>query len=99
VSDPNRDRREELRRAVTRDASRFARREASGRTFWRSLSAIGAIGWPIALGAAGGALLGHALDLRLSSSPRWALSLLALGLALGCYAAWKSIERDRGPEP
>jgi ATP synthase protein I len=99
VSEPGPDGREVLRRAVARDAARRARREKSAKSFWRSLSAIGAIGWPIALGAAGGALLGHALDVRLGSSPRWALSLLALGLALGCYAAWRSLDHERGRAP
>ncbi len=84
-------RRVDPRDAVRRDGSRLSRREQGHRTFWRSLGLIGTVGWPIALGAAGGAFAGRQLDRAWHTGIRFTLMLLALGLLLGSIAAWNSI--------
>jgi ATP synthase protein I len=88
--------RADARRSLERDAGRLSRRENSARTFWRSLSMIGTVGWTIALPAAGGALLGHWLDLRFDSGVRFTLMLLTAGVTLGSIAAWRLLARHRG---
>lgn len=86
---------EELETVLKRDLRRHREREPGGRSFWRSLSLIGAVGWSIVLPAAGGALLGHRLDLRWGTGIRWTLVLLVLGVLLGSAAAWRVIQGYR----
>ena len=84
-------RRPDPRAAVRRDSSRLARREQGHRSFWRSLGVLGMVGWPIALGSVGGALLGSWLDSRFESGVRYTLMLMTAGLLVGCLAAWKAV--------
>ena len=79
------------RAAVRRDSSRLARRETGHRSFWRSLGVLGMVGWPIAMGSVGGALLGRYLDTRFATGVRYTLMLLTAGVLLGCFAAWKAV--------
>ena len=69
----------------------MARRETGHRSFWRSLSVIGMVGWPIALGSVGGTLAGRYLDTRLNTGIRFTLMLMMVGVLLGCFAAWRSV--------
>lgn len=88
-------RRGDPERRAREDLERWARREPGGR-FWRSLSVIGSVGWPIVLLSLGGALLGRALDARFGLGVRLTLILLTVGAALGSLAAARSLRgRDR----
>jgi ATP synthase protein I len=86
---------EELRDILRRDLERHAGRERGQRTFWRSLSLIGAVGWSIAVPSVGGALLGHYLDRRWGTGVRFALLLMTVGVLAGSMAAWRIIGRYR----
>lgn len=88
-------RRPDPRRLLARDLSRRARREKGQATFWRSLSTIGMVGWPIAIFAVGGTLLGHVIDAYLDSGLRCTLMLLSAGTFVGCYLAWRAIGGGR----
>lgn len=79
------------RDAIRRDWSRLERRESGQQTFWRSLAVLGTVGWPIALGAAGGSLLGRFLDARFATGIRYTLMLMMAGLLVGSFSAWKSV--------
>lgn len=87
--------RPDMRRSIERDARRHVRREPSAATFWRSLSLLGAVGWSIALPAAGGALLGHYIDGRAGTGVRFTLMLLTGGVLLGGALAWHALGRGR----
>lgn len=93
--------RPDARRSLERDIDRFTRREPPGRSFWHSLSVIGTIGWSIALPAAGGAWLGHRLDLRFDSGVRFTLMLLTAGVMIGSVVAWRAVgsHTQRGDRP
>lgn len=79
------------RAAVRRDGSRLARREQGHRSFWQSLGVLGMVGWPIALGAVGGAVLGRFLDTHLTTGVRYTLMLMTAGVLTGSFAAWKTV--------
>ena len=87
---------DELRGALRKDSARFARREPSARTFWRSLGVLGMVGWPIALASIAGVLLGRWFDSRWQTRPQFTLLFLLIGVAIGCYAAWTSLSRRNG---
>ena len=82
--------RPDARDRTRRDVDRFRRREPGDR-FWRSLSLIGSVGWPIVLLATGGALFGRYVDARLGTGIRFTLMLLTIGTALGCFIAYRTL--------
>jgi ATP synthase protein I len=95
VADTSDGERPDMQRSLERDVRRLARRERSGATFWRSLSVLGTVGWAIALPTAGGAWLGHRIDLRYETGIRFTLMLLVAGLCLGVALAWHVLGRHR----
>jgi ATP synthase protein I len=89
-------RRADLRRSLQRDLQRHGRRDPGHRSFWRSLSVLGTVGWPIVCFAVGGAVAGHWLDRRWQTGVQWALILVTCGTLLGCWIAWHLV---RIPKP
>jgi ATP synthase protein I len=55
----------------------------------RRLAQIGVLGWIIVVPILIGVFTGHWLDQRFNSGLFWTAPLLMLGLALGCWSAWK----------
>ena len=69
--------------------------EAEGqRSFLRSLSLAGALGWLIVVPALLGIALGRWIDGLLDSGIQATAALLALGVALGCRLAWKRMHEE-----
>lgn len=60
----------------------------------RGLGQVGALGWQIVVPALIGLAAGRWLDHRLASGIFWTAPLLILGLCLGCWSAWKWIDRQ-----
>jgi len=79
-----------------REVRRQAERAESARhmSFWQGLALVGAVGWMVSLPAVLGALLGRWIDQVWGTGISWTLSLLALGLALGCVSAWRHARGD-----
>jgi ATP synthase protein I len=80
---------------MRKDMGRFRAREEGHRTFWRSLSVLGGVGWPIVLLTAGGAILGHYLDRQWHTGLHMTLILLFVGVILGSAAAWHLVQGTR----
>jgi ATP synthase protein I len=59
----------------------------------RRLGQIGVLGWIIVVPMLIGVFAGRWLDQKLNSGLFWTGPLLMLGLALGCWSAWKWIKR------
>jgi ATP synthase protein I len=93
--DPSRRVRLDPRAAIRRDSQRLARRDPDLRRFWRYLSVLGMVGWPIALGAVGGIWIGRWLDVRFDSGIRLTLSLMLVGVLIGCTVAWKTVTEKK----
>jgi ATP synthase protein I len=56
----------------------------------------GLIGWSVAVPTLCGVALGFWIDRRFRSSHSWTLSLLILGLFVGCANAWHWISQQDG---
>ena len=81
---------------VGKRAERIKRARKEGdRGFWQSLGVIGSVGWMVILPAVGGGLLGNHIDSKHKGGISWALTLVVVGLAAGCLAAWQHIRRER----
>lgn len=85
------DGKQRLERNLRRDIAQQDRRGDGLGSFWRALSVVGMIGWPIALGTVGGAVLGRRIDVHYGTGVHFTLMLLTVGLGIGCYVAWKAM--------
>jgi ATP synthase protein I len=66
---------------------RWRREDEPG--FARQAAQIGVLGWVIVLPALLGTFAGRWLDRRFDSGVFWTGPLLLLGVALGCWSAWR----------
>lgn len=64
------------------------------RTVWSGLGMMGLIGWSVALPTVIGAGLGLWLDNQYPAGRSWTLMLLVVGLCLGCFNAWRWIDKE-----
>ncbi len=70
-----------------------AERARHGRqmSFWQGLSLVGAVGWMVVVPALIGIFIGRWFDRRFEQGIFWTLSLLLIGLVLGCLSAWRHV--------
>jgi ATP synthase protein I len=61
---------------------------------WFGLGMMGLIGWSVAIPTLLGAALGVWLDRHHPGRFSWALALLAAGLAIGCFNAWRWVVKE-----
>ncbi|QGM45516.1 F0F1 ATP synthase subunit [Methylocystis heyeri] len=61
---------------------------------WYGLGMMGLIGWSVATPTVLGAALGLWLDRRYPSPHSWTLTLLIVGLILGCLSAWRWVAEE-----
>jgi len=64
------------------------------RTVWAGLGTMGLIGWSVAIPTLFGAALGIWLDKLYVGGRSWTLMLLVAGLCLGCFNAWRWVEKE-----
>ena len=88
-------RRPDPRESLRRDLSRYTQREPGDRSFWQSLSVLGAVGWPIVLASVGGALAGRWLHAQWETGSWLTAVLVAVGAAVGTAVAWQLIQPRR----
>ena len=64
------------------------------RTVWFGLGMMGLIGWSIAIPTLLGAALGLWLDKHYPGPHSWTLTLLFIGLFIGCVNAWHWVTKE-----
>lgn len=80
---------------IRRDAERMQRRRhRPGESPLRGLSALGVIGWSVALPTVGGVLLGLWLERVAPVRFSWPLALMLGGLVVGILVAWDWVARQ-----
>lgn len=78
-----------------KQARRIRARREKQNTFWYGLGMFGTIGWSVAIPTLIGVALGLWIDGRWPGRVSWTLTLLFLGLVLGCVNAWYWVKRER----
>jgi ATP synthase protein I len=61
---------------------------------WFGFRMFGLVGWSVVVPTLIGAVLGHWLDERHPGKHSWTLTLLIIGLCLGCLNAWHWVVRE-----
>jgi ATP synthase protein I len=63
-------------------------------TVWFGLGMFGLVGWSVAVPTVVGALIGWWLDRRTEGPVSWTLTLLLIGVAVGCANAWRWLKQE-----
>ena len=71
-------------------------RSGANESIWNWLGMMGLVGWSVALPCVAGIAIGRWIDRRWPSGVSWTLTLLVLGVVVGCYTAWHWIRREGG---
>jgi ATP synthase protein I len=64
------------------------------RTVWLGLGMMGLIGWSVAIPTLAGVALGFWLDKYYPASFSWTLTMLIVGLFIGCLNAWHWVAKE-----
>lgn len=81
------------------ESVRRARRRSSWQnegspTVMRFVGQIGVLGWIIVTPALIGLFVGRWIDSRLNTGIFWSAPLMLVGIALGCWSAWRWMHRQ-----
>jgi len=87
---------EELgKRVGRREVRKIRARKNKDKDVWFGLGMFGLVGWSVAIPTVIGVALGVWIDARWPSRYSWTLTLLILGIGLGCFNAWFWITKER----
>jgi ATP synthase protein I len=85
----------EFSRAVAAKAARKLRAQRnSTQGVWFGLGMMGLVGWSVAIPALAGTAFGIWLDSHHPGNHSWTLTLLIVGLAIGCFNAWHWVDKE-----
>lgn len=94
-AEPPRRREEDVGGEIGRKAERKLKaRGEKDRGVWFGLGMFGLVGWSVAVPTVLGIAAGVWLDSRLADRISWTLTLLFIGLAIGCATAWYWVKRE-----
>lgn len=83
------------RQVGAKERRRLAALREPPRSAWAGLGMAGMIGWSVVVPMLLGVALGLWLDGRHPARHSWTLTLLAIGLFLGCANAWRWVTREK----
>jgi ATP synthase protein I len=74
---------------------RARRREQGEQSIWFGIGMYGVIGWSVAIPTLIGVGLGYWLDRIWPVTFSWTLTLMVVGVVIGCFNAWYWVSRQR----
>lgn len=81
-------------RAVESKTSRKLKARRSKQGVWFGLGMMGLVGWSVVVPTLLGVALGIWLDNHHAQSHSWTLTLLVVGLFIGCLNAWHWLDKE-----
>jgi len=78
-----------------KEARRLRARQRKDGGLWFGLGAFGMVGWSIAIPTIAGIAIGIWIDSSFPSQISWTLTLMVVGLAIGCLSAWRWVNAER----
>jgi len=80
---------------AAKEARKIKAQRGRARGIWFGLGMMGVIGWSVAVPALVGVLLGVWIDINYPGPVSWTLTLLFVGLAVGCVNAWYWVKKGQ----
>ena len=86
-------------KSIEQQAKRKIKARRNGRhSIWFGLGMFGLIGWSVMIPTLAGITLGLWIDKRWPAQISWTLTLMFVGVVLGCLNAWRWISEERRDE-
>jgi ATP synthase protein I len=73
---------------------KLSARKKKDRSVWFGLGMFGLVGWSVAIPTVIGAFIGLWIDSTYAGKTSWTLTLLFVGIVLGCWNAWRWVKRE-----
>jgi len=83
-----------MREVGAKETRKLRAQRKTTETIWSGLGMMGLVGWSVVVPTLLGAALGIWLDKNHPGSHSWTLTLLAIGLGLGCLNAWHWVAKE-----
>ena len=77
-----------------KEERRLKARREKNRSIWFGLGMMGLVGWTVAIPTVIGIGIGLWLDSKFPGRISWTLTGMFIGLSIGCYTAWRWVERE-----
>jgi ATP synthase protein I len=90
------ERREFAAKIGRKEARRARARQSKESGVWFGLGMMGTIGWSVAIPTLIGIAIGIWLDINYPGQISWTITLLFIGLGVGCANAWYWVKREQG---
>lgn len=94
MADDRHDSAEFLRRIGAKETRKLRAQRKVTRTIWSGLGMMGLVGWSVSVPTLLGAALGVWLDKHYPAMHSWMLTLLILGMTIGCLNAWHWVAKE-----
>lgn len=78
-----------------KEARKLKEKRKSKQSLWSGLGMFGLVGWSVVVPTLLGALLGLWLDKHFPVKQSWTLTLLLIGLIVGCVTIWHWLSKER----
>lgn len=96
MADPNNDRKAFTEKVGAKETRKVRARREKEHGLWFGLGLMGTIGWSVAVPMLAGVATGLWIDTKYQSGISWTLTLLFLGLVMGCFNAYYWVKRQLG---
>ena len=83
-----------LRQVDAKETRKLNAQRKVTQTVWSGLGMMGLVGWSVAVPTFLGTALGIWLDKRYPWGHSWTLTLLIIGLTIGCLNAWHWVAKE-----
>lgn len=83
-----------IRQVGAKETRKLRAQRKAVQTVWLGFGMMGLVGWSVAVPTLLGTALGIWLDKRYPGVHSWTLSLLIIGLFIGCLSAWYWVAKE-----
>ena len=81
-------------RVGERETRKIEARRAVTRSIWEGFAMFGIIGWSVAIPTLVGVAVGLWLDGNYPSRHSWTLTMIVIGVIIGCLNAWRWVSEE-----
>jgi len=82
------------KRVGDQESRKIRARKSANRSIWEGFAMFGIIGWAVAIPTLVGVAVGVWLDRRYPSPHSWTLTMIVIGVVIGCLNAWHWVSEE-----